>query len=82
MISIIDIVGYLPTYRKTYKDPDSERLYLWFIWSLIPIISILSLAQYNTLTLTYSIAIIFANLSVVFIILLGKRKNRLSAIDV
>lgn len=73
MVSLIDIIGYVPSYRKTYREPWTETLGSWEISILVNIFSILALSQYNLLTLTYLIAIMIANIIMVVICLVRRK---------
>jgi len=61
MISAIDFLGYLPTFRKTIEEPWSETISTYIIFSIATLFSFLALSEYNFLTLTYSLTIISAN---------------------
>jgi len=64
MVSIIDVLGYVPSLRKSYQEPWSETLVSWMLFSLSNVFAILALSEYNLLTVTYLIAITLANLSI------------------
>jgi hypothetical protein len=72
MVTAIDLLGYIPTYRKLLKDPGSESGWAWVLWAAAPVFSILALEAYNALTLTYVVMVFFANL---FALLLMLRKS-------
>ncbi len=72
LISAIDIFGYMPTFRKSYKDPWSETLTTWILFALSNIFAILALSEYNFLTVTYLASITVANLSF-FIFCISRR---------
>ena len=63
MVTIIDVIGYLPTFRKSYHEPWSETLTTWFMFTVANILTLLSLSQYNLMTSTYTVFISIANLS-------------------
>lgn len=63
MVSAIDVIGYIPSFRKSFKDPWSETLVSWFLFALANILGILALGSYNLLTTTYLISIFIANTS-------------------
>ena len=73
MVSIIDIFGYIPTFRKSYQDPWSETLIFWIAFVLSGIFAIMALSEYNILTTTYLIAVTFANASLVLFIFFRRR---------
>jgi len=64
----IDLVGYIPSFRKSFKDPFSETISFWLLCSLSNFFAISALGEYNLLTMTYQVAITFAN--VLFVIFL------------
>ena len=73
MVSAIDGLGYLPTYRKSWSEPYTETLSFWFMMVLVTILSILSLAEINLLTATYLVTITVANM-LVFLLCLVRRR--------
>ncbi|MBI4117778.1 MAG: hypothetical protein HY453_01715 [Parcubacteria group bacterium] len=72
MVSGIDLVGYIPSYRKSFYDPDSETLSSWFGFTVANMFSIAALNEYNFLTLSYIVAISMANLVMIGICLLRR----------
>jgi hypothetical protein len=78
MVSVIDFMAYLPSFRKTFQEPWTETVSTWFVSTLGYMLIIFSLSEYNLLTLTYLITIIFANMIMVFICLTRRNilKNR------
>ena len=67
MISAIDGAGYIPTIRKSLEDPWSETLSFWFMMSIVCFLAIISIAEYNFLTVTYLLVISVANMFVFFL---------------
>jgi hypothetical protein len=74
MVSVIDVLGYIPSWRKSVIDPWSETLVSWSISPVGHVFAILAFAEYNFLTLTYPLALIAANLVLVAICLFYRRK--------
>lgn len=72
MVTVIDVVGYVPSFRKSYEEPWSETLTSWILFSVSNVFAMLALSQYNLLTLTYLVSISFANL-MLFTICLVRR---------
>jgi hypothetical protein len=72
MISTIDVLGYLPSFRKSYEEPWSETLISWIGFTLANTFAILALSQYNLLTTTYLVSIAIANIILFFICLLRR----------
>lgn len=63
MVSIIDMLGYIPSLRKTYYEPWSETLSSWIVFSISNVFVMLSLNEYNFLTMVYLVAITIANMT-------------------
>ncbi len=72
LVSAIDALGYIPTWRKTYAEPWSETLWSWVFFAIACILAILALNQFNAITMTYLITVTLAN-SVVVAICLYRR---------
>lgn len=69
MVSFIDVIGYIPSWRKTAQDPASEPILPWVLFSLGNFLSLLALTEYNLLTVTYLVTIMIANLVLIAIAL-------------
>lgn len=61
MVSAIDGLGYIPTFRKSWDDPRSETLLFWLGMVVATILSLLALTEYNLLTVTYLAMLGIAN---------------------
>ncbi len=73
MVSVIDVLGFLPSFRKTFEEPWTETATSWTAFSLANILSILALSEYNFLTLTYLIAITSAEIILLTICLVRRQ---------
>lgn len=67
-IIFIDFLWYIPTWRKTYKDPYTEDLILWWFTNVKYILAVFALTEYNWHTMSYLVFLILANASLMFII--------------
>lgn len=76
MVSLIDLFGYIPSYRKCWNEPWSETLSTWALFALGNIFAIFALNEYNILTLTYLITIIIGNFILVAISLLRRNLKK------
>lgn len=72
MISLIDFSGYIPSFRKSYREPWSETLISWALFVICNVFSILALKEYNLLTTAYIATLTFANLLLFMICLLRR----------
>ena len=69
----VDMIGYLPTLRKSFKDPWSETVTTWILFVLANMLSLFALSEFNALTLTYIVAISIANLIVAVLCIVRRR---------
>jgi hypothetical protein len=72
MVSAIDFFGYFPSIRKSFADPWSETLISWSAFSIANVFSLLALAEYNFLTMTYIITMTSANILLISICLIRR----------
>lgn len=63
MVSTIDVIGYVPSFRKSFREPWSETIVSWIAFSVASVFALLALSEYNFLTTTYLIVIAIANFS-------------------
>ncbi|MCK5332439.1 hypothetical protein KAJ41_01080 [Candidatus Parcubacteria bacterium] len=73
MVSAIDGAGYIPTIRKSLKNPWSETLSFWIIMAIVDCLAIISNAEYNLLTVTYLAVLFVLNMVVVFVCINRRR---------
>ncbi|NTV22110.1 MAG: hypothetical protein HGB03_00895 [Candidatus Yonathbacteria bacterium] len=73
LATAIDIIGYIPTIRKTWFDPSSETPSAWLLSIIGDMFALLALSAYNVLTVTYLVAIIIVNIIVFLIAIMGKK---------
>ncbi len=71
----IDLVGYVPTFRKSYEDPWSESAGTWMAFAVSGGIAIAALNAYTFLTLTYSVSIACANLALAIMCVVRQRRH-------
>lgn len=74
MVTVIDLIGYIPSWRKTAKEPWSEALASWSVSPFGHIFAIAALAEYNFFTLLYPISIVIANYTLVVIGLINRTR--------
>jgi hypothetical protein len=70
----IDLVAFVPTIRKTWKNPETETPLLYITNVLRHILMFFSLKAYNIATMLHSIVMITTN-SIMTILIVGKRKK-------
>jgi hypothetical protein len=74
MVTTVDAIGYLPTLRKSFSEPWSETLSFWATMTAVSLLVILSNAEYNFLTVTYSALLATAN-STLWMVCYFRRKT-------
>lgn len=72
-ISLIDLLGFVPTLRKTWKKPKSEPVGPWVLYALGNIAAFFALTIYTVMTSFYIIAMIIASSALVAVIMYRKR---------
>ncbi len=78
IVVIIDLIGFVPTIRKTWKHPESETPLLFSMNVLRHILTLFSLQAYNIATTLHSIAMIITNTIMTTIILRKKPTTKKS----
>ncbi len=73
LVCIIDIVGYFPSFRKSYQEPWSETLLAWGCFIVGNSFALLALREYNFLTMGYIISISVANLLLILICVVRRK---------
>ena len=65
MVSAIDAIGYIPTFRKSFKLPWSETAGSWFAFAFADGLAILAIENFNLLTVSYLATITACNILLV-----------------
>ena len=73
MVSAIDGLGYIPTFRKTYAEPWTETPFFWLTMAIIAVLTIAANAEYNVLTLLYPSVLLVSNI-IVYLITIYRRR--------
>ncbi|OGY94501.1 MAG: hypothetical protein A2406_04315 [Candidatus Komeilibacteria bacterium RIFOXYC1_FULL_37_11] len=69
LITIIDLLGFIPTYRKTYLAPDTETLDIYVLDVFSYGAAIVAIASYSLATTLYVGSLVLTNLVMVIIVL-------------
>ncbi len=72
-IALIDLLGFLPTFRKTWNKPQSESVTAWTLYALGNVAALLALATYSIMTSLYIMVMIVASAALVVVIMFRKR---------
>lgn len=76
LISIIDAVGFIPTYRKSYIRPSEETVFTYHMSSLKYLVGLFALGSYSLVTVLYPVSLIISN--TLFVMLLITRRKQLA----
>jgi hypothetical protein len=71
LATVADVIGYAPTVRKGWKEPDSDDAASFFLNSAKFAPSLWAMGSYSVATLLYPITVLIAN-AVVFVILVWR----------
>ena len=72
-VSLIDFVGFLPTFRKGYEEPFTETASTFLMSGTANVLSLIALQNYNVTTVLYIASLFFTNISFVIMILLRRK---------
>jgi len=72
MVCVIDGLGYIPTFRKSFIEPWSENLTSWITFCVAYVFSLIALESYNLLTLPYIVMCLGINLCLIGMLLIRR----------
>ena len=73
LITLIDMLGFIPTFRKSYLKPQSETAFTYTMSGLKFLISIFALQSFSGVTVIYPASLVITNLGFVFMLLLRRK---------
>ncbi len=74
LVSFTDMLGFIPTIRKSWHKPHSETLFLYSLTAFRHGLNLLALEQYNIVTYLYPLTWTFAN-ALFSVMLIIRRKQ-------
>ncbi len=81
LLAVIDTAAFIPTYTKTLKHPELESASLYWMSAVKHLFSLVALMQYNILTLTFPLMLVFTNLGLLLVIRIKQGRFGHNAID-
>ncbi len=78
LVICIDFLWYIPTYRKTYENPYTENLLVWYISNSKYFIAMLALVEYSFYTIAYPAFLFLANMVLIFIMVFRRKQIKSS----
>jgi len=73
LLSTVDMLGFAPTIRKSWKDPFSETLSLYVITAFRHALSVIALSEYNIVTMLFPLTWVFANAAFAVMLIARRR---------
>jgi len=73
LVTAIDFVGFIPTYRKGYFDPQSETVSLYVLSAVSNLLNLLAIGSYTVTTTLYVASLVITNVVCVSILLIRRR---------
>jgi hypothetical protein len=74
LASFIELLGFIPTYIKAYKDPATEHFPSWLLYFVGMALMLATLPEYTLLTTVYLATMTVASFVLIFILLLRRKK--------
>lgn len=74
LVSVIDFVGFIPTFRKSYVEPKTETSSTYLISAISSMLAIAALLNYSLVTMLYPATLILTDMICWFIIVLRRKE--------
>ncbi len=74
IVTAVDSVGFIPTFRKSYKRPGEESITVYAFTGVSLAISLFALQSINAVTVLYPTALVILNVMLVSMILYRRRR--------
>ena len=76
IIVLVDTLGFIPTFRKSFSKPNEETLSTYFLVTCKHILTFLALQSYTPITILYSGVLFITNF--LFVVMLITRRKKLT----
>ena len=76
LITLIDALGFYPTFRKSYHKPHEETMLTFFLSGLKFVIAIIALQNYSVVTYLYPASLVLMNFIFVGLLIVRRRQHR------
>lgn len=73
LVSIIDIIGFVPTFKKGFKKPFEDSVTIFWVSNISFILSLMAMENHNLTTWLYPVTIIVTNSTFVIMIILRRK---------
>lgn len=75
LVSLVEFLGFIPTFRKAYEKPVSEHFPSWTLYCIGMVLMLVTLPSYTFLTTTYLATMTVGSLILLSILILRRRKK-------
>jgi len=76
LITLIDALGFYPTFRKSYHKPHEETMLTFFLSGLKFIIAIIALQNYSVVTYLYPASLVLMNFIFVGLLIVRRKQQK------
>jgi hypothetical protein len=73
-VTAIDVIGYYPTFRKSWVRPHQEGVFNWIVSNTIHVLSLLATEKYTLANCVFSVTIFVANTVLLGIVIIRRRQ--------
>lgn len=74
LVTLIDILAFIPTIRKSWRHPEQETVFFYFVSTARFVFSVIALQNYNAVAVLYPAASVVVN-ALTGVYLLARRKK-------
>jgi hypothetical protein len=78
LITIIDMLAFIPTFRKSYHKPDSEPAFTYALSGLKFAVAIVALEEFSVVTVLYPASLVLTNGLFVLMLYVQRKRLRLT----
>lgn len=75
LITVVDLLAFVPTIRKTFKAPGEETLFTYGLNNFRHALSLGAIQNYSVVTALYPIMLLFMNFFMTVLIIVGRRQK-------
>lgn len=76
LITAIDFIGFLPTYRKGFAEPYTETVLAYVLWTIAYFLGTLAIMTYSITTTLYIASLVVTDAICVAVLLAGRQRQK------
>jgi len=74
LVSLIDFIGFIPTFRKSYIEPNTETASTYLLSAISSVLAIGAFLNYSLIIVLYPLTVVLTDMICWFIIILRRKK--------